>query len=130
MSLHVLLNYTSDEAPKGAAFGGYIDMSGWLPCAADLYDTVWSPSLQDDDPFSTSERTKLPQERVDLHVRQISAANFIRDIIDHPPLENNHSPPFVRTPILLVHGERDEIVRMKLGEQARDIMAKLELNVK
>ncbi|RDL39472.1 uncharacterized protein BP5553_03812 [Venustampulla echinocandica] len=130
MGLHVFLNYLPENLSDDS-FGGFIGMSGWLPLARPLQENVWSSTDagDDDDPFAEplegSERGgETPQ------TWQIRAANFARDIADLPPLEMDTAlPPFIKTPVFLSHGRHDEKVKMKLGEEARDVLVNLGLDV-
>lgn len=157
MALVVLLSFAgsgaaSDEGicagkPGEDVLGGFIGMSGWLPFAQDIASAALS-TLQDydegnDDPFS---EPRVSQELADafevdesLLARQLRAANFVRDIVDLAPLQQaldgqgNESQTsnarLYHMPCFLGHGTADEKVSFRLGEESRDTLQQLGLNV-
>lgn len=83
----------------------------------------------------------------DLRKQQLIAADFVRDIIDLPPLpffpllahDNNKEekgngdsrpkPSYVDCPCFLGHGTADKKVSVNLGEETRDVLARLGVRV-
>ncbi|KAJ9668768.1 hypothetical protein H2201_001013 [Coniosporium apollinis] len=143
MSLHISLNYEPGdvERPSGVGepqtLGGYIGMSGWLPFAKDISSAA-VPSKEDrqdaddTDPFGSADGEDGEEEVDDsVRARQLRAANYVRDIVDLDPLDEDEQPmpSFARVPDFLGHGTADKKVWVRLGEQARDVLVQLGLDV-
>ena len=148
MALIVLLSFAgsgaaSDEGkctgkPGKEFLGGFIGMSGWLPFAQDIASAAL-PTFQggdegNDDPFGEPPVSQDLAERFDVDesmlARQLRVANFVRDIVDLAPLEGQTSQTRLHhTPCFLGHGTADEKVSFHLGEESRDTLRQLGLNV-
>jgi len=143
MSLHISLNYDPSEVERASdeggppSLGGYIGMSGWLPFAENISSAAVpakedGQDADDTDPFGSADCPD-DDEGVDdsVQARQLRAANFARDIVDLDPLDKDEQPvpSFASVPYLLGHGTADEKVSVRLGEQARDVLLQLGLDV-
>jgi predicted esterase len=130
MSLHAILTYVPEEVSDKGSFCGYIGMSGYFPFVDDVLENISSAGdiNDEDDPFAASIEFLAPEQT--LKCIQLDTANFIRHISDLPALEDNMTTlPFVSTPFILGHGTNDVKVRIKLGEQGRDLLLGLGINV-
>ena len=105
MSIWVLLN-------MGLKLGGYVGMSGWLPFRRQIDSVV-----------------KLG---TDQKARRLSVIDYMRDVVPVPYL--SHCPASERlesfaTPVFLGHGCKDVKVRTAWGEQMRDTLRSLGVDV-
>ena len=125
MGLHVLLSLETDVVEDGA-LGGFVGMSGWLPFRIDLEGIV-EPSCEnpsDDDPF---ERNDGDSRENDQSVG-VRVMNLVRDNTDLPPLTTD-LPSCLQTPIFLGHGEADDKVSVKLGQEAASTLIKMGMDI-
>lgn len=108
----------------GAAFG----MCGWLPLRQHIADFVdpRPPSEDGEDPFAREE------DNVERKTLPAQAIAWLREELDFP-IEGSPSGstllPFQRTPLFLAHGTDDDKVRVELGREAKDCLAKLRAEV-
>ena len=105
MSIWVLLN-------MGLKLGGYVGMSGWLPFRRQIDSVVKADT--------------------DQKVRRVRAIDYMRDTVPVPYL--SHCPTSERlegfvTRIFLGHGSKDVKVRTAWGEDMRDTLRSLGVNV-
>jgi hypothetical protein len=130
MSIPTTLSYSPDSSFNEDPFGGYIGMSGYFPFIEDLLENVLSPAIDNDegDPFAANEEVlELDQSPRSL---QVGIANFMRDAAELRILdEDAKTLPFMGTLFILGHESKDVKVRIELGEQARDLLLKLGLDV-
>ena len=105
MSTWVLLN-------MGLKLGGYVGMSGWLPFRRQIDSVV--------------------KKGTDQNARRLNAIDYMRDTVPVPYL--SHCPASERlegfaTPVFLGHGCKDVKVRTAWGEQMRDTLRILGVDV-
>ncbi|KAF2427792.1 alpha/beta-hydrolase [Tothia fuscella] len=137
MMLHAALSYQHDphsSGGKGVSFGGFFGMSGWLPFADDILNVSIAAGQEEDgdDDFFDFEDGDTDNNSDSTSAAQLRAANLIRDIADLPVLGSDLTTttlPFVTIPILLGHATDDEKVPIQLGEQARDVLMEIGLDV-
>ena len=107
--------------------GGFVGLSGWLPFRDDIDEIARADMIQDikeDGPlvlFGTSDKNIV-------YDPQMEAIKFVRDILsleenDIESLEIDQSS--LATPVFLGHGEDDQKVRYKLGEQTTQTLHSL-----
>lgn len=129
------------------SLGGFIGMSGWLPFADDILSAA-IPNLPDgndgydnNDPFmrkssdSLNKGTRSRATEDSISVRQLRAANFVRDLVDLEPLQGRQNEQEIKMterreqtnnmPYFLGHGVVDEKVSLHLGTQIRDTLLQL-----
>lgn len=131
LGLHVLMSF---EGEIGQHLGGFFGMSGWLPFAKQL------EALSEDKEAGSVEAESGAVTRGDKERHEnpfgndtprgggetvsSRAAQFVKQqVMDCPGDKIGNYPPSV--PIFLGHGEMDEKVAMRLGEDAARIMGKL-----
>lgn len=134
----------SAEAPI-KSLGGFIGMSGWLPFAQGIASAA-EPALhcdneEDDDPFgttseeSTHEADKASAPAQDsFYAQQLRALNYVRDLVDLAPIRQDledkaEGENLCNTPYFLGHGMLDEKVSVSLGQQSRETLLQLGLDV-
>lgn len=136
LGLHVLMSF---DGESGQHLGGFFGMSGWLPFAKqlealsqnnhqDLIDAGLggAPGTDkngDTDPF----RNDISSSDADASAGA-RAIQFVRQHVMNFP-HSKASNDLSSVPIFLGHGDLDEKVSMRLGEDAARIMAKLGSNV-
>ncbi|KAF3925355.1 hypothetical protein ABW20_dc0109821 [Dactylellina cionopaga] len=134
--------------------GGCIGMSGWLPFVGyvqDILGNTREKEMMDDgsDIFATSgcdeegegegeedvgneelnAKAKLSPIKPKCYPTR-EAINFLRENISLPSLDSIDTiPPVLQTPVFLGHGALDEKVKCSLGEEARDGLQSLGLEV-
>jgi predicted esterase len=115
MSMAVLLSL---EFP----LGGYFGMSGWLPFREDI-ESVIEPVEEEDDPFA--------DDGADGEVMEppLMAVSLVRDILSVDAATPSKEGTSLTTPVLLCHGEDDEKVKCKLGEEAAQCLSSLGMEV-
>lgn len=119
MALRVLLRFESEVVEDGA-LGGFVGMSGWLPCRKALEEIIKPPYEHPDsnDPF---ERDNKDSSLDNLSVG-VRVMVFVRDNMDPPPI-TTALPACLQTPVFLGHGEVDGKVSVKLGREAASTLA-------
>ena len=105
MSIWVLLN-------MGLKLGGYVGMSGWLPFRRQIDSVI--------------------EVGTDHKARRLGAMNYMGNTVPVPSL--GHCPPSERlesfaTPVFLGHGSKDVKVRTVWGEEMRDTLRSLSVDV-
>ncbi|KFY01563.1 hypothetical protein V490_00852 [Pseudogymnoascus sp. VKM F-3557] len=115
MSLAILLSL---EFP----LGGYFGMSGWLPFRDDIEDVV-APVGKEDDPFAADETDGEALEP------QLMALSLVRDILSVDAVTPSTERTSLTTPVLLCHGEDDEKVKCRLGQEAAQSLSSLGMDV-
>lgn len=115
MSMAVLLSL---EFP----LGGYFGMSGWLPFREDI-ESVIEPVEEEDDPFADDEADGEVIEP------PLMAVSLVRDILSVDAATPSKERTSLTTPVLLCHGEDDEKVKCKLGEEAAQCLSSLGMQV-
>lgn len=105
MSIWVLLN-------MGLKLGGYVGMSGWLPFRRQIDSVI--------------------EAGADQKVRRLSAINYMGDAVRVPYLSHFPAPERLEsfaTPVFLGHGSKDMKVRTAWGEEMRDTLRSLGVDV-
>ncbi|KAK8238211.1 Alpha/Beta hydrolase protein [Phyllosticta capitalensis] len=121
-----------EEALQEDALGGFFGMSGWLPFAGELDPRKWREGEGEGAPENDTTAEEVEPDCV-MPKRQTKAADKAREITRLPPLPSlgpAESPAFARTPIFIGHGRHDDLVSMRLGEQARDVLLTLGCDVR
>lgn len=100
----------------GGRLGGFVGMSGWVPFGGDVEDIVASGEGEGDgdDPFATA---GSPISSKAVHV-----CNYVREMMDLPPISETQEPALLNTPVFLGHGLHDEKVKVAKGRQAARIL--------
>lgn len=108
--------------------GGFVGMSGWLPFRNDIDEIILPQG-------SAGDAAPFLFDGVDESADQdpsAAAINFARDILLMDPLNIlilSHEQTCLTTPVFLGHGENDEKVRCKLGEEAAQTLTSLGMQV-
>ncbi|RDL38330.1 Uncharacterized protein BP5553_02670 [Venustampulla echinocandica] len=120
MSLSILLTL---EFP----LGGFVGMSGWLPFRDDIDDMINSDRTPDDegneDTFSFG-----GNEEYDVLEPSVATINYVRDLLSMDALNistSKNSQTSLTTPVSLAHGEDDEKVKVRLGQEAAQTLSSL-----
>jgi predicted esterase len=109
---------------------GFVGMSGWLPFCKDISEIVNynSPSGEmEDDVFFFGEGRDIRDE--DPFIQTV---NFVRDILCMDEIDvskTSHDHTCFRTPVFLGHGEKDEKVNCRLGEEAAHFLTSLGMDI-
>lgn len=104
--------------------GGFVGMSGWLPFCKEIEEAVL-------DEVKENDADGLFQSQGGERTPVVDAVNVIRDVVAVGAIDGAESSPLVAlaTPAYLGHGEKDEKVRCKHGEQASKTLAALGMDV-
>ncbi|KAK2734943.1 hypothetical protein FQN55_002340 [Onygenales sp. PD_40] len=128
------------EGVDGAALGGCVAMSCWLPFQRELMALARDADSKnaengngnggEDEGESESESEPWHQRREDIPTPppalSLKAANYFREnILDIPPIPGSVLPDFPKCPLWIAHGTLDEHVKPRFGEDAARTMERL-----
>jgi acetyl esterase/lipase len=109
------------------ALGGFIGMSGWMCFQKDILDVVagHNSDAAEDDPFASGEDDSAVVEHP-----MVTAANLQRDILSFEQLvQSTEHQTCLSTPVFLGHGEADEKILCRLGEEASQTVQSVGMDV-
>jgi predicted esterase len=107
------------------AIGGFIGISGWMCFQKEILDIASGHTFDDEDnPFAAGEDDGTIEHPI------VRAANFQRAIlsVDQIELSTEHQTCLM-TPVFLGHGEADEKVLCRLGEEASQTVRSVQMDV-
>ena len=106
--------------------GGFVGMSGWLPFRNDIDQIIDPQGIQDDDRDDGPFLFEKEDENKDLDPSSAAIA-FTRDLLSLPTSSDQQL--CLTTPVFLGHGENDEKIKCKLGEEAVQTLSSLGMKV-
>ncbi|KIN00672.1 hypothetical protein OIDMADRAFT_165322 [Oidiodendron maius Zn] len=129
MALHVLLGLAAEERCPDVRLGGFIGMSGWLPFQSAVNNLLSSSSEDEDgveDPFASETEDGTDQDNDNPNIKVVQ---FIREDIMAAPGYDKELLVLRCTPIFLAHGDQDDVVEIKYGENAMVALSHMGLNI-
>ena len=106
-------------------------MSGWLPLQSAM-NSFLPPDLAGSIELDENEENSFTFEIDDMADNEecgTKVFRFIREDISNMPFCNPHLQVFCKTPILMGHGDQDDVVKLAHGENAVSALRSLDLNV-
>ncbi|KAJ4131827.1 hypothetical protein NW768_006027 [Fusarium equiseti] len=105
---------------QGHSLGAVVIMSGFMPLAETLMVENEDEGVSDDGMFETEEDIRTPLQKAVDELREEAELN------PEPPAR---SFPFVRTPVFMGHGRKDEDVELCHGQQAANCLERMGIEV-